>query len=106
MFVDQNVLNSLNICRVRNTDDFKKWRERIQIREDNNLLALFSRACSSNLGFAMCRQIVCMPTNNRDELENRLEFITFALASKNKGLVQSLNDNIKQLSDLGVSNNN
>lgn len=53
--------------------------------------------------FLIYRNILMHPINNMQELQRRLDFIQFATASTHQGFIESLQDNIKKISDITVS---
>ncbi|XP_018568658.1 mutS protein homolog 5-like isoform X2 [Anoplophora glabripennis] len=98
ILVDAASFNALHIFAQRGHDASFKRGLQSSSREGLSVFRLFSANCQSKIGQVTLKSILLSPIKNVDELNKRLDFINFVLQPGNKDFVESLQENIKQLS--------
>ena len=117
--MDWTTLNALQVFQQCSHDANFKRGIQSSNREGLSIFRLFSSSCKSKVGqtclryftvlvtnvfvLNVCRNMLLRPVNDIHELSKRLEFITFVLHPNHQEFVESLQDNIKTLSDVTVS---
>ncbi|XP_068897033.1 mutS protein homolog 5-like isoform X2 [Tenebrio molitor] len=102
VLIDGTTLNALQIFQQCSHDASFKRGLQSSNREGLSVFRLFSSSCKSKLGQTSLKNILLKPINDPQELTKRLDFITFVLHPSNQEFVESLQDNIKTLSEVSL----
>ncbi|RZC42494.1 mutS protein 5-like [Asbolus verrucosus] len=100
VLMDWTTLNALQVFQQCSHDASFKRGLQSSNREGLSVFRLFSSSCKSRLGHACLKNILMQPLNDMNELNKRLNFITFILNPGHQDFIESLQDNIKSLSDI------
>ncbi|KAJ3643741.1 hypothetical protein Zmor_026433 [Zophobas morio] len=102
VLMDWTTLNALQVFQQCSHDANFKRGIQSSNREGLSIFRLFSSSCKSKVGQTCLRNMLLRPVNDIHELSKRLEFITFVLHPNHQEFVESLQDNIKTLSDVTI----
>ncbi|XP_044266292.1 LOW QUALITY PROTEIN: mutS protein homolog 5-like [Tribolium madens] len=102
VLIDWTTLNALQIFQQCSHDASFKRGLQASNREGLSVYRLFSSSCKSKLGQICLKNILQKPLNNIHEITKRLDFVTFVLHPSNQDFVESLQDNIRNLSDVSI----
>ncbi|CAH1118956.1 unnamed protein product [Phaedon cochleariae] len=95
LLIDNPTFEALQIFSKRGHDASFKRGLPSSTREGLSIYKLFSHNCKSKNGLISLRNILFNPTNDRNVLEKRQDFISFVLQPCNEEFIASLRDNMK-----------
>ncbi|EFA10321.2 mutS protein homolog 5 isoform X2 [Tribolium castaneum] len=102
LLIDWTTLKALQIFQQCSHDASFKRGLQSSNREGLSVYRLFSSSCKSKLGQICLKNILHKPLNDIHEISKRLDFVTFVLHPSNQDFVESLQDNIRNLSDVSI----
>ncbi|XP_072388558.1 mutS protein homolog 5-like [Diabrotica undecimpunctata] len=103
VLIDNSTFEALQIFSKRGHEAGFKRGLHSSDREGLSVYKLFSVNCKSRVGLVTLRNILLNPLKNIDLLNQRLDFISFVLLPSNRFFVESLRENLQEISgDINV----
>ncbi|XP_030754739.1 mutS protein homolog 5-like [Sitophilus oryzae] len=102
VLIDNASFKTLKIFCQKSHDAAFKRGEESSSREGLSIYKLFLSSCKSTLGKAHLRNILLCPINQIEELNKRLDFISFVQDPNNSDFISNIHDNVKHLTNLNT----